>query len=249
MVVTESQDGTVIDRWNVHVTFSGANVDENLLWTSWGPPSPAGGPGSPTTFTSDLREVDGTAYRLLNGQWSEESGPNASRFLTFPDPRMLVGKISPSADLRSLGTGTVDGINVTHYQARNPSVLGNLGIAGLDGSGDASFDVWVDAQNVVQRMTFSSTGGVEHASQRSHRVQLPRPVFGTRLNPAPTSRSLTSVIPRESLLRQMLSWQLAHEPMSDPRRSDAEAVKAKLPHRPGVRGHLSDPMKRKEIHS
>ena len=37
-------------------------------------------------------------------------------------------------------------------------MLGNLGIVGLDGSGDASFDVWVDAQNVVQRITFSSTG-------------------------------------------------------------------------------------------
>lgn len=158
MVVTETQDGTVIDRWNVDVTFSGANVDENLLWTSWEPPSPVGVPGSPSTSSSDLREVDGTAYRLLNGQWSEESGPNASRFLTFPDPRTLVGKISPSADLRSLGTGTVDGMNVTHYQARNPSVLGNLGIAGLSGNGDTSFDVWVDGQNVVQRMAFESTG-------------------------------------------------------------------------------------------
>jgi hypothetical protein len=158
MNITESAGGSAVNRFSVNATFSGDNVDEVVTFTSY-PPAQLNGPASsPSTSTSDLRFVDGSAYRQLDGQWYVETGANASTFLTFPNPRSLVSHISPLARLVSLGESVSGGVELTHLQAKDPSVLGNVGIAGLGEPNDTAFDAWVDGDNVVQRVTIATAG-------------------------------------------------------------------------------------------
>jgi hypothetical protein len=157
MNITQSAGGSPVNQFSVDVTFSGENLDEAVTFTSYPPSQSNGPPSNPSTSTSDLRFVDGSAYRQLAGQWYVETGPNASTFLTFPNPRSFVSHISPSADLVSLGQVDVGGEELTHLQARNPVVLGNLGIDGTADGTDTAFDVWVDSKGVVQRMTMTDT--------------------------------------------------------------------------------------------
>jgi hypothetical protein len=155
MNITQSAGGSPVNQFSVDVTFSGTNLDEVVTFTSY-PPSNAP-PSGPLTSTSDLRFVDGSAYRQLDGQWYAETGPNASTFLTFPNPRSFVSHISPAADLVSLGQVNIGGEELTHLQARNPAVLGNLGVDGTADGTDTAFDAWVDSKGVVQRMTMTDT--------------------------------------------------------------------------------------------
>jgi len=158
MNITQSQGGVTTNTWDSEVTFSGPNVDMATTWTQ----TPISNPGEPTipaqSSIFDNRVVDGTSYRTLNGQWSVYSPTDASSSISFPDPRTFVADITPSADLVSVGTETVNGVNLTHYQAKNPSVLGNVGIAGLGSPRNTGFNAWVDSQHVVQRMTLDFTG-------------------------------------------------------------------------------------------
>lgn len=157
MDITQSSEGSPVNHFSVDVTFSGESLDEAVTFTSYPPAQPKGLPNNPSISTSDLRFVDGSAYRQLDGQWYVETGPNASTFLTFPNPRSFVSHISPLADLVSLGQVNVGGEELTHLQARNPAVLGNLGIDGTADGTDTAFDVWVDNTGVVQRMTMTNT--------------------------------------------------------------------------------------------
>ena len=155
MNITQSAGGSPVNQFSVDVTFSGTNLDEAVTFTSY-PPSD-GPPTNLSTSTSDLRFVDGSAYRQLDGQWYVETGPNASTFLTFPNPRSFVSHISPSVDLVSLGQDDVGREELTHLQARNPAVLGNLGVDGTADGTDTAFDAWVDGKGLVQRMTMTDT--------------------------------------------------------------------------------------------
>jgi hypothetical protein len=160
MNITQSAGGSPVNQFSVDVTFSGANLDEAVTFTSYPPSQSKGPPNNPSalsTSTSDLRFVNGNAYRQLDGQWYVETGPNASAFLTFPNPRSFVRHIGPSADLVSLGQVNVGGQELTQLQARNPAVLGNLGIDGTADGTDTAFDVWVDSEGVVQRMTMTDS--------------------------------------------------------------------------------------------
>jgi hypothetical protein len=156
MTITQTQNGAKVLGFDTNVTFSGSNVDMAIKQTNF-EATPGQEPGQTATSTSDIRVVDGIAYRNLNGQWEEETGPNASRFLTFPDPRTIVGKIGASADLVAVGTDVVNGVSVTHYVAREASAVGNLGITGLGSRDHTTFDLWVDSDNVVQRLSAGST--------------------------------------------------------------------------------------------
>jgi hypothetical protein len=157
MNITQSAGGSPVNRFSVDATFSGDDLDEAVTWSSYPPSKSNGPPSSPSTSSSDLRFVNGKAYRQLDGKWYVETGPNASTFLTFPNPRSFVSHISPSADLVSLGQVNIGGDELTHLQARNPAVLGNLGIDGTANGTDTGFDAWVDSKGVVQRMTMTDT--------------------------------------------------------------------------------------------
>ena len=173
MNITQSVGGSPVNRFSTEVTFSGHNLDVMVALTTY-PPSPPGAPAiGPTTSTSDNRVVDGSAYRQIGGQWYVETGPGASKFLSFPDPRAFVRDISPSAGLVSLGAEESGGIELTHLRARNPAVLGNLGIAGLGSTNDTAFDVWVDGQGVVRRMTIATTGESGVCSSQTTPITVP----------------------------------------------------------------------------
>jgi hypothetical protein len=174
MTVTETQtptqapsDGGVTAEptrfaWSVGVTFSGENLDESIAMTTSFPLGSSAGPETETSH-SDLRFVDGSAYRLIEGpstppQWYVETGPNARTFLSFPDPRTFLASVDPATGLVSLGRQMVDGVELTHLRANDPGALGNAGIAGLGAGQDSSFDIWINDQHVVQRMTLTQTG-------------------------------------------------------------------------------------------
>jgi len=157
MNITQTSKGYPEFQYAVGVTYSGSNIDEAITTTSYGPSDAQGLVGSPDTSTSDVREVDGNAYRMVGGQWYVESGAEAASFLTFPDPRTFVSQINPSADLVEIGTTVVNGVVLTEYRAQNPVAVGNFGVAGLGTGPNVSFNLWLDAQTVVQRMTANST--------------------------------------------------------------------------------------------
>lgn len=150
MNITQSFGGRDKYVYSVAVTFTGQNIGEAGTMTTYWPPLP------PSTSPMNARVVDGNAYvQLGKSPWYVQTGPDAAKSLSFPDPRTLLKDISPSADLMSLGQASSGGVELTHLRATNPSALVNLHFAGSDGEPTA-FDVWVDSQNVVQRMTMSS---------------------------------------------------------------------------------------------
>jgi hypothetical protein len=131
------------------VTFSGQDV--NYLVASTG----QGAEGV------ENRIVDGQLYLYVKGQdlemhWYHDTTPGAATSLGFPDPRNLISAIGPPLGFEEVGHQELDGILVTHLRATTPGALSGHGIHGLTGT-ITSFDAWVDANNVVQQVTATST--------------------------------------------------------------------------------------------
>jgi hypothetical protein len=132
------------------VTFSGADLNY-VITTSDNPKGVA-----------INRVVDGQLYLYVIGQdlqyhWYRDTSPDAASSLAFPDPRTLVGELTPEAGFVSAGSEDVGGAELTELEATN---LGDIDAAALKNFGGgplSGFAVWVDGNDVVQKIVVTST--------------------------------------------------------------------------------------------
>src|SRR4029077_15741146 len=86
--------------------------------------------------------------------WYYDTGNDHT--LTFPDPRTLYQSISAAARFDIVGTSYVNGVEVTHLRAQNPSAIPIQSLASVKIGPLSSFDMWVDPADVVQQLAFAS---------------------------------------------------------------------------------------------
>jgi hypothetical protein len=155
------------DGYDTAVTFSGQNIDEKITSA----PEP---PGSSKSFTTDDRFVDGQFYIYTPGpgdvlEWLHDTdSANDAASMQFPDPRTLYNAISPEAQFTVDGTTTMNGETVTHLVAGDPSAIDASALGNL--AADAtltSFEIWVDANDVVQQVASVSSDHSPKPSCRS----------------------------------------------------------------------------------
>lgn len=152
-----TRNGAVQSDISAAVTFEGPNLDEKMAVSS-----PAGAVGGANAFTVDDRVVDGQFYIYTPGpddvtRWYHDAGQDNDNSLTFPDPRTLYPDISAAADFEVVGTTTLDGVTVTHLHAQDPQAINGAAVAGFTTGKVTAFDMWVDQNNVVRRLSLSSS--------------------------------------------------------------------------------------------
>jgi len=156
--VTEltTQPGAPQSSQSVAVTFDGANIDEKIA-------SNSGPPGSASSFTTDDRLVDGQFYIYTAGpkgvvEWLHDTnGADDVASMQFPDPRTLYAALGSAGDFEVLGTTTSDGTTLTHLRALDPSALETAPFGNLAQGSLTSLELWIDPNDIVQQMTFSSS--------------------------------------------------------------------------------------------
>jgi hypothetical protein len=147
---TTTSGGIVaIPPTTLDVTFSGQDV--NYLVASSGD----GAEGVQN------RVVNGQLYLYIKGpdlemHWYHDTTPGSGMSLGFPDPRTLISAVSPLLKFEDVGHQELDGALVTHLRATTPGALSRRAIHGLNGT-IASFDAWVDTNNVVRQVAVTST--------------------------------------------------------------------------------------------
>ena len=114
------------------------------------------------------RVVNGQAYDFFpvhssTPQWVHDAGKDAVQALNIPDPRTLLGVLSPRAGLVAAGYTTVDGVRVEKLHATTPgnipaSLLGRLGAYGAPASTAGALDLLIDSSGVVRQVTFTLVG-------------------------------------------------------------------------------------------
>lgn len=150
-VTTTSTFGSSVQPTNTTaVTFSGQDVNYTI---STGP--------APTD-TAINRIVGGQLYLYVIGpdlqkHWYHDTAPNAAASLAFPDPRTLVQELTPKAGVEVVGQESVNGVELTHLRATNLSGLDSAGLGGYVNGNVSSFDVWVDSDNVVEKIAITSS--------------------------------------------------------------------------------------------
>jgi len=132
------------------ITFSGQDVNYTI------------GTGPAPSDTAINRIVDGQLYLYIIGpdlqkHWYHDTAPNAAASLAVPDPRTLVEELTPEAGFEVVGQESVNGVELTHLRATNLNGLGNAGLAGYVNGKVISFEVWVDNDNVVERIAIASS--------------------------------------------------------------------------------------------
>jgi hypothetical protein len=156
-VVTTRQilDGRLQATSMSDITFAGGN------WNDTFRESLPAQPGTQATTESAVnRVVDGQAYDFLAGPdgmtWYHNVEPDAVSALGIADPRRLLAGLAAAARFERLGTGTLDGVRVTHLRATAVRGLPAITLANLlpDGT-PAALDVWTDGHGLVRRMTLS----------------------------------------------------------------------------------------------
>jgi hypothetical protein len=142
-------------------------------------------PGVPITITRTGKRITQTGEsinRVVDGQdyhypafaftssgpgfthgWIRIDAPGAGQPLSIPDPRSLLSVLSPSAGFVADGTTTVNGVTVTHLRATTPAAvaiapLNNIIQSEPDGARLSAIDLWVDANDVVQKAEVTVTG-------------------------------------------------------------------------------------------
>jgi hypothetical protein len=154
------------------ITFDGANWNDVL------------NPGQPMhkwriahgwAWTGETinRVVDGQQYHWpaatmtpkgiqLSG-WMEIPAPTTGNGLDIPDPRTLLGVLSPSAGFVTGGTTTLNGTTVTQLRATTPGAvpitpLNDIIDSEPDHAQLSAIDLWVDANDVVQKAVITVSG-------------------------------------------------------------------------------------------
>lgn len=161
MTITDTSNGKLVNAWKVEMAFSGADITENVTYTTAPPTAPPGMPPStplpPSRFS--MAVVDGIVYRQIAGTWYAEAESQAPNILAAPTPRTLLSRITPAARIIDLGTDRHNGW--THLRAANPAALLSVlngQVIGAVGGKMKSVDLWVDNNRVVRQMTWTTSG-------------------------------------------------------------------------------------------
>ena len=140
------------------LTFSGHN-DEMVIHF-------AGTQGRPG-FDAQNRTVDGQFYLNTPGpdniaRWYHETGQTGTSVFDT-DPRTLLNVLAPEAGFVPVGSGTVDGVAVTHLRATKLDALPSLDLSlgPIDGRSVTALDLWVGADDVVRRVDLTSERKVQ----------------------------------------------------------------------------------------
>lgn len=156
------------------IAFDGANWNDVMSPAARPASSTPGGLISIWTGQSINRVVDGQAYhypaikrtpqgtRFAPG-WMRIIVPGAAQPLTIPDPRTLLGVLSPSAGFVKDGYTIAGGIKLEHLRATTP---GTVPVTPLDPiiQGEptnpriSALDLWVDPSDVVLKAEITVTG-------------------------------------------------------------------------------------------
>jgi hypothetical protein len=165
----ETQDSTLqgtpdpLGPTVMDVTFSGQNVNY--------------------TFTTSGHGEGGVQNTLLNGElyfylklqndqmgWIECPATGNSQLELPPDPRTLVQAVSPSAGLENLGEQWINGVELTHLRATTPGSITQPDV--VNGIPPViTFDVWVDSNDVVRQMIWSTGGPVTSQTVFTSEIQ------------------------------------------------------------------------------
>jgi hypothetical protein len=137
------------------------------------------------TGESINRVVDGQPYHYpafaikpkphVIHAWTRSNSPVAARALNIPDPRTLLGVVSPSAGFVSAGDDTIGGVRVQHLHATTP---GMVAVSPLDQFIDSepyhaqvsALDLWVDSSDVVIKAVITVSGNGADGSAQSATV-------------------------------------------------------------------------------
>jgi hypothetical protein len=146
--ITFNTDG--LDSGTTDLAFAGHDVDMTIHFADDG--------AGRTAFDARNRTVDGQFYLYTPGpdnvaRWYHDTN-QASTSVFDTDPRTLLGALAPEAQFVTVGTGTVDGVDVTHLRATDLSALPalDLSLGPIDAHDISALDLWVGADNVVRRL-------------------------------------------------------------------------------------------------
>jgi hypothetical protein len=155
------------------VSFDGANWNDVM---NPGEPAHVHHLGRVTTWTGENinRVVAGQAYhypsiaptptgpRSVPG-WTHIVAPAAAQSLDFPDPRGLLGVLSPAAGFVSAGYRTVHGVRLQHLRAATPGAVSLTPLNPViqsepDQARVSALDLWVNSSGVVLKAQVTVTG-------------------------------------------------------------------------------------------
>jgi hypothetical protein len=119
------------------------------------------------------RAVDGQAYHYpafafkptphIIPEWMHIIAPGAGASLNIPDPRTLLGVLSPSAGFVTDGYTTVNGVRAEHVRATTPAAVPLRPLNPLIGTEPdqprvSALDLWVNPSDVVLKARFTVSG-------------------------------------------------------------------------------------------
>lgn len=186
MTITDTANGRLVNAWNVEMAFSGADITENVTYTTAPPTAPPGMPPSPPVRPSgfSMAVVDGIVYRQIAGTWYAEAESQAPNILAAPTPRTLLSRITPAARIIDLGTDSHNGW--THLRAANPAAMASVlsgQVIGAVGGKMKSVDLWVGNDRVVRQMAWTTSGRSGACSAERSPVSTPmRCTYTNNLN-------------------------------------------------------------------
>jgi hypothetical protein len=153
-----------------HIAFDGANWNDEIKWTG-----AQVRPGTHiTTWTGKqiTRVVDGRSYHYpalafrpklhFTPGWMLMLTPRKAS-LDIPDPRTLLGVLSPSAGFVTDGYATVNGVRLQHLRATTPGAVPLRPLEPIIQSEPTSprasaLDLWVNPSDVVVKALIRVTG-------------------------------------------------------------------------------------------
>ena len=155
----DSAGGLLQDTGTDVVTFSGKSWNWVLTQSFAAIPGRAA-----YTQNAINRAVDGRMYAYFHAQapgdaWYLELG-TSPQSTSVPDPRTVLGALTPDARFVSEGYQVIDRVRLLHLRATRPGAAALLGQIQGDTPGETattSFDVWVDASGVVRHMSGAYT--------------------------------------------------------------------------------------------
>jgi hypothetical protein len=194
-VASASQAAMTSGRADIEWTNGSASLTQHIAFdgANWNDESTGTGSTRPPHATSywggkDInRVVDGQAYHWpavvwkpkahFTPGWMHMTFPGAAGSLNIPDPRTLLGVLSPSAGFVSDGYTTVDGVRLQHLRATKP---GGVPLGPLDPiiqsepyhPSLSALDLWVDPSDVVVKAQFTVTGTGTKTGGASRSVNL-----------------------------------------------------------------------------
>jgi hypothetical protein len=150
-----------------HLKFDGANWND--LVRGSGPRTLT--PVAAWNGETILRVVNGQAYHYPAIAWKPKAHftpgwmrmPGAGGALDIPDPRTLLGVLSPSAAFVSDGYTTVGGVRLQHLRATKPGAVPLAPLGPVIQSEPynprlSALDLWVDPSDVVVKAQVTVTG-------------------------------------------------------------------------------------------